>query len=114
MPYAQYAENSSYTEEASMIDTTKSQKYIRLENFGMGPYAMKKMKVCRHCGQITRAWSFFCPMCKKIMPFETLFNTYRKMHVHCLHCKTVLTADTRYCPHCGRKVSLQANELNLR
>jgi len=93
-----------------MIDFTKSPKYIRLESFGMGPYTMKKIKVCKKCGQITGSWSFLCPVCKKILPGGTLFDAYRKMHIHCAYCKTVLAADTRYCPHCGKKVSLNANK----
>lgn len=92
-----------------MIDAFKSQKYIRLEAFGMGPYAMKKMKICKKCGQIAGAWSFFCPACKKILSGGTLFDTYRKMHIHCPYCRTMLASDTQYCPHCGRKVSLKTN-----
>lgn len=97
-----------------MIDTTGSPKYIRLETFGMGPYAMKKIKICKKCGQIAGAWSLLCPACKKILSGGTLFDIYKKMHVHCPHCKTVLAADTQYCPHCGKKVSLNANEPSLR
>ena len=97
-----------------MIDAFKSQKYIRLEAFGMGPYAMKKMKVCKHCGQITGVRNFICPMCRKILPGGTLFDTYRKMHIHCPYCRTILTMDTLYCPYCGRKVLQNTNELNFR
>lgn len=97
-----------------MINTAKSEKYIRLETFGMGPYAMKKKKVCKNCGQIAGAWSFFCPACKKILSGGTLFDTYKKMHDSCPYCRTMLASDTQYCPHCGRKVSLKANEQSLR
>lgn len=93
-----------------MIDNIKSSKYIRLETFGMGPYAMKKIKICKKCGQITGAWSFFCPACKKILSGGTLFDTYKRMHVHCPHCKTLLAADAKYCPHCGRKVDYHPGE----
>ena len=110
MPYVQSAENSLFTEDVSMIDITKSQKYISLESFGMGPYAMKKIKICQKCGQIAGAKNFFCPACKKILSGGTLFDTYRKMHVSCPYCNTMLAADTQYCPHCGRKVSLKAKE----
>ncbi len=112
MPYVQSAENSLFTEEVSMIDRTKSEKYTRLEFFGMGPYVMKKIKVCPKCGQITGAWNFICPVCKKILSCGTLFDIYQRMHIHCPHCKTVLAADTQYCPHCGRKVSLKAKEFS--
>lgn len=87
-----------------MIDYGKSEKYSRLETFGMGPYVMKKIKVCKRCGQITGARSFFCPVCKKILPGGTLFDTYQKMHAHCRQCNTPLASDTSYCPHCGKKV----------
>ncbi len=87
-----------------MIDYSKSEKYIRLEAFGMGPYVMKKLKVCKKCGSIAGAWSIFCPECRKLLSGGTLFDTYQRMHTHCLHCKIVLSADTRFCPHCGKKV----------
>ena len=93
-----------------MIDFSKSEKYLRLKHFGMGPYAMKSMRVCKKCGRITEGWSLFCPACKKILSGGTLFDTYKKMHIRCLHCKTVLAADTQYCPSCGRKVDFGANE----
>ena len=97
-----------------MFDVFKSQKYIRLEAYGMGPYAMKKMKVCKQCGQITDVRKFICPMCRKILSGGTLFDIYKKMHVHCPYCRTILTADTRYCPNCGRKVPSKSMKLDLK
>lgn len=88
-----------------MIDYSKSEKYIRLEAFGMGPYVMKKLKVCKSCGSIAGARSIFCPKCKKLLCGGTLFDSYQKMHIHCPRCSTVLASDTHYCPHCGKKVS---------
>ncbi|MBQ8369081.1 MAG: zinc ribbon domain-containing protein [Clostridia bacterium] len=96
-----------------MRDDTKSEKYLLLEAFGMGPNVMRKMKVCKNCGQIAGAWSIFCPACRKLLSGGTLFDTYRRMHVNCPHCKTVLASDTRYCPHCGRKVARKASTLSL-
>jgi len=110
MCYVRDAVNSSFTEDASMIDYTKSDKYLRLASFGMGPYVMKKLKVCKNCGQITGAWRFFCPSCKRFLSVGTLFDTYKRMHFHCPYCKIMLTADTQYCPHCGRKVSFHSSE----
>ena len=87
-----------------MIDITKSEKYARLETFGMGPYAMKKLKVCSRCGGIAEARHFFCPICKKMLFSGTLFDSYKRMHVSCPCCKTMLAADAQYCPHCGIKI----------
>lgn len=87
-----------------MIDLTRSEKYIRLESLGMGPYAMKKLKVCQNCGQVASAWALFCPACRHRLRMKNLFDVYRKMHAGCPHCKTMLASDAQYCPHCGKKV----------
>lgn len=88
-----------------MIDLGKSPKYVRLESFGMGPYVMKKYKVCRVCGQILGSRAMLCPICKHWQTGKTLFDVYKKMHTHCPHCSTALTQDARYCPCCGKKVT---------
>lgn len=87
-----------------MIDFGKSAKYTRLEALGMGPYVMKKLKVCSMCGQIASARTFFCPACKNWLSGNTLFDFYKKMHSDCPYCKTTLAEDAQYCPHCGKKV----------
>ncbi|MBR7184519.1 MAG: zinc ribbon domain-containing protein [Clostridia bacterium] len=87
-----------------MIDSVKSEKYIRLESLGMGPYAMRKLKVCSKCGQIVGARTLFCPVCKTRLPIKTLFDFYKRMHFECPHCGITLATDAQYCPHCGRKV----------
>lgn len=94
-----------------MIELTKSEKYIRLESLGMGPYVMKKLKVCPRCGQITDVRAFFCSACKNRMPSKTLFDFYKKMHSVCPYCRTMLAADAQYCPHCGRKVMQKPHEI---
>lgn len=96
-----------------MIDLSKSEKYTRLESLGMGPYVMKKLKVCPICGQIVGARTFFCPVCKNWLPTKTMFDLYKKMHAECTHCRTTLAADAQYCPHCGRKVIQKSNKINL-
>lgn len=93
-----------------MIDLAKSEKYVRLEALGMGPYMMKKLKVCPECGRLVGKRSFLCPICKKRLPTKTLFDLYRKLHSQCSQCKTSLTADAQYCPHCGKKVVFHPNE----
>ncbi len=85
----------------------KTEKFIQLGTYGMGPFAMKKIKVCPHCGQIAKNTSIVCPSCKKLLTRKTLFDEYKMMHFCCPSCKLPLTGDTKYCLHCGRKVSFQ-------
>lgn len=86
-----------------MIDLTKSEKYSRLEALGLGPYVMKKLKVCGNCGHLTKKRAFFCPVCRKRLSGKTLYDRYKEMHICCSVCGIPLAEDTRYCPHCGRK-----------
>ena len=95
-----------------MLDRLKSEKYIRLESLGMGPYAMKKLKVCPGCGQVTDARALLCPSCKSWIRTKSLFQVYKKMHTNCPHCKTMLASDAQYCPHCGRKVMQNDNKIH--
>ena len=97
-----------------MIDLSKSEKYTRLASLGMGPYVMKKLKVCPICGHIAGPWTFICPVCQNRLPAKTLFDFYKKLHAACPHCKTTLAEDARYCPHCGRKVQSKSSKTQLR
>ena len=60
-----------------MIRDNKTEKFVRLGAYGMGPYAMKKIKICPKCGQVVGARKFFCPDCKTWLPVKTLFDTYK-------------------------------------
>ncbi len=93
-----------------MMRDTKNEKFLRLGAYGMGPYAMKKIKVCSKCGQIVKRLSLMCPVCKTMLTRKTLFDEYKMMHFCCPSCDIPLTGDTQYCPHCGRKVGFSANE----
>lgn len=93
-----------------MIRDTKNEKFMRLGSYGMGPYVMKKIKICPECGQITKRTSLKCPACKTVLARKTLFDRYKMMHFCCPTCDIPLTWDTQYCPHCGRKVGFSANE----
>lgn len=31
---------------------THREKFLQLEHFGFGPYAMQKVKVCPYCGEV--------------------------------------------------------------
>lgn len=87
------------------MNNNKSEKYLLLDSYGMGPYAMKKIKVCPKCGQITPSRSLICPACKKTLIGRTLFDRYKAMHHCCSFCDIPLAKDAMYCPHCGRKVT---------
>ena len=82
----------------------KTEKFILLGTYGMGPVAMKKIKICPRCGQIVKGTALMCPACRKLLTRKTLFDEYKMMHFCCPSCDVPLTGDTQYCPHCGRKV----------
>jgi len=88
-----------------MLNIEKSQKYLRLDAIGMGPYAMKKIKVCQKCGMIAKKWTLLCPSCNCWLSSRTLFEEYKKMHVYCPKCGISLAKDAVFCPHCGRRIS---------
>ena len=93
-----------------MMHPNKSEKYVKLASFGMGPYVMKNLKVCPKCGQIASSRALVCRSCKKILIGRTLFDHYQTMHAHCPACDIPLAGDARYCPHCGRKISVVSNK----
>lgn len=93
-----------------MIRDNISEKFVRLGAYGMGPYAMKKIKICPKCGQITKRTSLRCSACKTLLTRKTLFDEYKMMHFCCPTCDIPLTGDTQYCPHCGRKVGFDTDK----
>ena len=93
-----------------MMRDNKTEKFIRLGSYGMGPTAMKKIKVCPKCGQTAKSTSLLCPACRRLLTRKTLFDEYKKMHFCCPHCDIPLTVDTQYCPHCGKKAGLNPDE----
>ena len=88
----------------------KNEKFSRLGAYGMGPDAMKKVKVCPSCGQVAKHTALVCPSCKRILTRKTLFDEYKMMHFCCPSCDIPVTWDTQYCPSCGRKVGLDLNK----
>ncbi|MBR6535490.1 MAG: zinc ribbon domain-containing protein [Clostridia bacterium] len=42
-----------------------------------------------------------CFDCGERLPKETLFDRYKRKHLKCQNCDTVLTADSLYCSNCG-------------
>lgn len=77
-------------------------KFSTLEGFGFGPNVMKKMKVCPECGRMVGVKIKICPECGEELSDETLFDRYKRQHMCCLSCDTVLASDSQYCPNCGR------------
>lgn len=83
---------------------TEEIHFRNLEQFGFGPNVMKKIKICPKCGQIAKKGSFFCRSCRAFLPRETLYDQYRRQHLCCADCGTVLTKDAKYCPRCGNQI----------
>jgi len=46
------------------------------DEFGFGPDAMKKKKVCRYCKSICNTEGNFCHICGSMLPAKTLFDMY--------------------------------------
>ena len=82
---------------------TLNLKFRQLEKYGFGPNVMKKTKVCKKCRKLIRHPALFCPDCGTWLSRETLYDLYRRQHCTCGLCGTILSADARYCPHCGSK-----------
>lgn len=76
-----------------------------MEQYGFGPNAMKKIKVCDVCGTIARADETVCDACGEMLPQETVFQQYKKRHLHCTHCETIVSPGMRYCPQCGARLN---------
>ncbi len=75
-----------------------------MANYGFGPDAMKKIKVCRKCGEAADAQEQFCRTCGTRLPEETLFDIYKAEHLICERCATVISETAHFCPKCGEKV----------
>lgn len=82
---------------------TQEPRFKELERFGFGPNVMKKTRICKKCGQISKTGFIFCHACGAFLPRKTLYDLYRRQHSCCTGCGTVLTDDANYCPHCGKK-----------
>lgn len=87
---------------------TAKVKLELLESCGYGPKVMMRLKVCPHCGKMVSRKHLYCPDCQMRLFGKTLYDRYRERHLCCDRCKTVLTADSRFCPHCGRSLYLNA------
>ena len=75
-----------------------------MEQYGFGPAAMKKVKVCTVCGNPSPSDQQFCTECGHRLPDKTLYDIYKERHVCCPNCDTVLSDEMGYCPQCGTKI----------
>ena len=75
-----------------------------MEHYGFGPSAMKKIRVCTHCGTSSQTESHFCVECGHRLPDKTLYDLYRDRHEVCFICDTILTEEMDFCPKCGMRL----------
>ena len=90
---------------------TQKVRFRNLERFGFGPNVMKKLRVCQRCGRTVKSRADICPDCGERLPRETLFDRYKRKHLSCPDCDTVLTSDALYCPNCGRMVTKKGEKI---
>ena len=74
-----------------------------MEYYGFGPSAMKKIRVCVHCGIPSQTKSHFCAECGYRLSEKTLYDFYRERHRACFICGAILTKEMDFCPQCGTK-----------
>ena len=105
-----------------------AQKSTRVQRNGSAPYANKNyiMKGADSCGsesgnELAGAMRLRPegnethkglsplrhPDCGMRLLTKTLYDCYRERHLCCDRCGTVLTADARFCPHCGQSLYLK-------
>ena len=84
--------------DAQQLDRIRQES---MDYFGFGPRAMKRIKVCAHCGAMSPSTQWFCRACGKRLPRDTLFQLYKNRHKSCPTCETVVASSYHYCPQCG-------------
>ncbi len=92
--------------------TAKLLESIRLqsmEELGLGPTAMKKIKKCPKCGEASPAENDYCRECGSRLPETTVYEFYKSLHRVCSRCGTVVNEKTVYCPQCGEKLTDNAD-----
>ncbi len=75
-----------------------------MEQYGFGPRAMKRLKVCKSCGRTSPSNMSFCTECGKMLPEKNMFQEYKEKHIYCKTCETVVPENSEYCPQCGEKL----------
>lgn len=84
--------------------TAEQFEMIRLNNMeqhGFGPDVMKRIKICALCGKSAEVSDTICEVCGEPLPQESVFQQYKKRHLYCPRCETVVPSHTQFCPQCG-------------
>lgn len=89
-----------------MTDRLEQIRKQSMEQYGFGPNAMKKVKVCTKCGHPSPADEQFCRECGVRLSDKTLYDIYKERHKSCPVCDTVFS-NVGYCPQCGTKIELK-------
>lgn len=92
-----------------MTDRLEQIRRQSMEQYGFGPDAMKKVKVCTKCGQPSPSDRQFCTECGYRLPAKTLYDIYKERHTVCPHCDTVVAKGSEFCPQCGAKIERNIN-----
>lgn len=75
-----------------------------MEELGLGPTAMKKIKKCPECGVASPAENGYCRECGSRLPETTVFDFYKSLHRVCTDCGTVVKENLLFCPQCGKRL----------
>ncbi len=75
-----------------------------MEQYGFGPRAMKRLKVCKSCGRASPSSLQFCTECGAHLPEKNMFEIYKERHAFCKACETVVSDTAAYCPECGERL----------
>lgn len=86
---------------AEMVKAFEVFKLRNMEEHGFGPSIMKSIKVCRECGKVSSDKQTICKECGASLPADSVYQEYKKMHLHCSCCDTVVPNNALYCPQCG-------------
>lgn len=89
---------------AAMLEIFEAFRIKNMDELGFGPKAMKSIKVCKECGKVSSDKQTICKECGASLPAESVYQEYKKMHLHCSCCDTVVPNNAHYCPQCGRNL----------
>ena len=86
------------------LQTKKALRQVTLLEYGFGPEAMRRRKLCPKCGRANCAQSTHCADCGAALPHKTLYDFYRSRHRCCPGCGVAVTSVAEYCPECGTRL----------
>ena len=94
------------TAEESRLIKQESLRQANMIQYGFGPTVMRKIRICTECGMPAAGTERKCRECGAKLPWENLFQQYRKRHKYCTHCDTVVAEDVQFCPECGTRIQM--------